>query len=304
MASVNADPPPLPTELERAIFEVAAVSWPRSIPKFMLVTWRVKKWLEPLLYRTLVVADDRDRDRGRDSRLPSIAPDTLRSLIHSKSPTFFRDSVRHLSLIEPEAEDVSILTACSAIENLWLGAHPSINILEINLPLKRLHCALYSLFRDASIDFTHRFFTSITHLEIVNVAQNIEVEVWSALTRLPHLTHLAFNSYSYLEMCLAILLTWEHLHALVILSLFDIGEKSLEQHNVPELAQESRLVVIACSDFREDWVRGATLGRDYWSQAEDFIAKRRSRKIDPLEYYISESTRKTLDSEAKPMPDP
>ncbi|KAJ7808792.1 hypothetical protein B0H14DRAFT_3761001 [Mycena olivaceomarginata] len=281
-------PPPLPTELERAIFEVAAVSWPRSIPKFMLVTWRVKKWLvhfwaslEPLLYRTLVVADDRDRDRGRDSRLPSIAPDTLRSLIHSKSPTFFRDSVRHLNLIEPEAEDVSILTACSAIENLWLGAHPSINILEINLPLKRLHCALYSLFRDASIDFTHCFFTSITHLEIVNVAQNIELEVWCALTRLPHLTHLAFNSYSYLEMCLTILLTWENLRAL-----------------------EPRLVVIACSDFREDWVRGATLGRDYWSQAEDFIAKRRSRKIDPLEYYISESTRKTLDSEAKPMPDP
>jgi hypothetical protein len=133
---------------------------------------------------------------------------------------------------------------------------------------------------DASIDFTHRFFTSITHLEIVNVAQNIKVEVWSALTRLPHLTHLAFNSYRYLEMCLAILLTWENLRALVILSLFDSGEKSLEQHNVPELAQEPRLVVIACSNFCDDWARGATLGRDYWAQAEDFIVKRRSRKID------------------------
>jgi hypothetical protein len=38
-------PPALPIELECTIFEIAAVSWPRLVPKFMLVAWRVKTWL-------------------------------------------------------------------------------------------------------------------------------------------------------------------------------------------------------------------------------------------------------------------
>ncbi|KAJ7808816.1 hypothetical protein B0H14DRAFT_2608603 [Mycena olivaceomarginata] len=65
-------------------------------------------------------------------------------------------------------------------------------------------------------------------------------------------------------------------------------EKFMESYGVPELIQEPRLVVVVCVGYREDWVKGAITGHDYWSQAEDFIAKRKSREIDPLEYYIPE----------------
>ncbi|KAJ7735677.1 hypothetical protein B0H14DRAFT_2639124 [Mycena olivaceomarginata] len=84
-----------------------------------------------------------------------------------------------------------------------------------------------------------------------------------------HLTHLAFNSENYLEMCIRFLPKWEDLEALVVLLQENIGKKLLERYGVPQLALELRLFVI-----------GVIQGHDYWSQAEDFIAKRKSREID------------------------
>ncbi|KAJ7870994.1 hypothetical protein B0H14DRAFT_2725200, partial [Mycena olivaceomarginata] len=107
---------------------------------------------------------------------------------------------------------------------------------------------------------------------------NFDLEVWSGLRRLPHLTHLVFNSY--LQMCLALLPAWESLRALVILPERNTGEPLLELNNVPELAQDVRFLIIVCSNYREDWVKGATLDRDYWSRAEDFMVKRKSREIN------------------------
>jgi hypothetical protein len=171
--------------------------------------------LEPVLYRTLVVSDRRD---GNNSKLPFIASHTLKSLIHRKSPTFFRDSVRHVSLRNPEAKDISIFAACSAVENLWLEGYPSPDVPALNLPLKRLHCFLDAL---APTDFTHTSFASITHLEIFDIASDLAPRNWSLLMRLPHLTHLAFNSANHLQTCLEFLPTWDTLRALVVFPQFN-----------------------------------------------------------------------------------
>ncbi|CAK5266550.1 unnamed protein product, partial [Mycena citricolor] len=48
----------LPEDVERYIFEIGAFSNPRSISTYMLVARRVKIWLEPLLYRTLVTGSE------------------------------------------------------------------------------------------------------------------------------------------------------------------------------------------------------------------------------------------------------
>ncbi|KAJ7834370.1 hypothetical protein B0H14DRAFT_2590953 [Mycena olivaceomarginata] len=81
------------------------------------------------------------RENTLQRTLHPIAPDTLKSLIHSKSPMFFRDS-------------------------------------------------------------------------IFDILNNLNPDDWPALTRLPHLTNLAFNSGNYLEMCLRFLSTREALEAL------------------------------------------------------------------------------------------
>ncbi|KAJ6516533.1 hypothetical protein C8R47DRAFT_1063238 [Mycena vitilis] len=45
----------LPAELERYVFEQVALSRTVAIPRLLRVAQRVKIWIEPLLYRTIVV---------------------------------------------------------------------------------------------------------------------------------------------------------------------------------------------------------------------------------------------------------
>ncbi|KAJ6550049.1 hypothetical protein B0H19DRAFT_1160293 [Mycena capillaripes] len=45
----------LPPELERLIFEIAALESPKSMPALILVARRVQIWIEPLLYGVLAL---------------------------------------------------------------------------------------------------------------------------------------------------------------------------------------------------------------------------------------------------------
>ncbi|KAJ7480301.1 hypothetical protein B0H11DRAFT_1916041 [Mycena galericulata] len=61
----------------------------------------------------------------------------------------------------------------------------------------------------------------------------------------------------------------------------------IEDHpELKDLAKDPHFVQMACSHYIKDWQMGALTGVDYWSRAEEFIAKRRSGKIDPLQYLI------------------
>ncbi|KAJ7256155.1 hypothetical protein B0H12DRAFT_1232890 [Mycena haematopus] len=160
------------------------------------------------------------------------------------------------------------------------------NVLAVDMRLKRLHCVLTSIF-GPRIDFTHRLFSSITHLEIFDVWIHTAPEVWSGLKDIPNLTHLAFNDPHYLPTCLTLLPTLKSLRVILLLS--DSGARLVQQHNVPELAKELCFVDIVCPEYFEDWINGAHMGRDYWLFAEDLIAKRKSGETNPLNYYISDA---------------
>ncbi|KAF7377248.1 hypothetical protein MSAN_00145100 [Mycena sanguinolenta] len=295
MASADAVSPVLPPELEQIIFEVAALSWPRLIPRLMLVAWRVKAWVEPLLYRTIIVGSHLDILRKKpdsDTRPFPIPYQSLLSLVHSSQSLRLLDSVRNLYIAHGDAgEEAAIFAACSGIENLWLSAGTSLVVLEIQFhrPLKRLHGTLKVIFGasiSTAIDLTHSVFASLTHLEIFDFPEDgIDLRVWTALTHLPHLTHLAFDDEDYLPMCGSLLPTWKHLKVLVILYSGTDGSLDAElfaDYSVPELADEPRVVLMVCSEYLEDWIKGAHTGyHDYWSQAEDHIARRKSGEVDP-----------------------
>ncbi|KAJ6482774.1 hypothetical protein C8R45DRAFT_307573 [Mycena sanguinolenta] len=161
-ASIGAVSPLLPLELEQMIFEVAAVSRPRSIPQLMLVAWRVKSWVEPLLYRTIIVDTQPDNPGRPDPEtLPFPIPcQTLLSVIDSNRSQCFRNSARNLFLAyDNAADEASILAACRGIENLWLAAQSRCIVVEMqsDRPLKRLHGALQVIFgspKSTAIDFT------------------------------------------------------------------------------------------------------------------------------------------------------
>ncbi|KAF8212858.1 hypothetical protein K438DRAFT_1805181, partial [Mycena galopus ATCC 62051] len=80
------DEPSLPSELECIIFEIAALLRPQTIPSLMLIAQRVKHWVEPLLYRVLILSTN----KGINTHgFPCIPIDVLRSAIARKPPPFF-----------------------------------------------------------------------------------------------------------------------------------------------------------------------------------------------------------------------
>ncbi|KAJ6482764.1 hypothetical protein C8R45DRAFT_1215451 [Mycena sanguinolenta] len=284
MAALDAVSPALPSDVEREIFEIAALFWPRSIPSLMLVAWHVKSWVEPLLYKTAMVSST--------IKFP-LPYGTLLSRIRSEQSTLLRHSVRNLFLSYRPVDDLPIvLHAFPVVENLWMASLTTNTILDTNLSLKRLHTDLDVIFGSSVIDFTHQFFSSITHLEIFDAPEAIELEVWSALTDLPHLTNFACNDGEYLPMFLAVLPTWQPLRVLVLLMSSsgdaEMVAELLKEYNVAELAQDPRFVVLLCSEYCEDWVKGVQTGDDYWSRAENHIMKRKSGQVNFQDCYVPE----------------
>ncbi|KAJ7710615.1 hypothetical protein B0H17DRAFT_1027434 [Mycena rosella] len=278
--------PTLPEDLEQEIFGIAAHLRPGSIPTLILVAWRVKIWVEPLLYRTIVLSPPTHPPIDRH---PVFHRDLLMNLINSKPASFLRGAVRHLLLYRVHTDDVeAIVSACPAVENLWVLVNGIHNLLPLiqNLPLKRLHVHSTQLFASLSKnDFTHRVFAHITHLEIFDsyIITGIDLEVWSGISLIPNLSHLSFNDEEFLTLCTMLLRTCNSLRVLVLL---DVDPPDvLEQ---PELVKDHRFVCMGCSQHVKDWQMGAHMGVDYWSRAEEFVAKRRSGEIDLLRYMISE----------------
>ncbi|KAJ6476756.1 hypothetical protein C8R47DRAFT_1220238 [Mycena vitilis] len=115
------------------------------------------------------------------------------------------------------------------------------------------------------------------------------MEVWGAMTRLPHLTHLAFNDTAYLPMCLVLLPTWD--------SLQEPGPLGGMRRGGTGAGCAFGTMSSDSDKSLEDWIMGAYAGVDYWSRAEEFIAKRRSGEINPLRYFVDgeKATEKDVD---------
>jgi hypothetical protein len=182
----------------------------------------------------------------------------------------------------PDTVSEFILSASSAVEDLWISTAEPIGFLLPFigiLPLKRLYCDLKELFAlKTQIDFGHPLFSRLTHLELFD--QNAR-ESYSDLALIPHLTYLAFNVPGFLTVSVALLETCRSLRALILLMLRRSVFSDITKHPaLGQLSEDPRFVQMFCSEFVGDWKSGALTGRDYWSRAEDFIAQRRSGEID------------------------
>ncbi|KAJ6593248.1 hypothetical protein B0H19DRAFT_1365379 [Mycena capillaripes] len=275
----------LPEDLEREIFEIAACCRPREISKLMLVARRVKLWIEPLLYRTITLS----RANATNEQYPAHSMSKLLPILGSESHSALRAAVRNF-LSSPE-DGAFVLSRCSGIENLWIDgplAHtPELLPLVAGLPdLTRFHCNITMLFSWGEIDFTHRLFERITHLELFDFyIEPEERDRWAELARLPALTHLAFYHSIFVFMALRILQTCPSLLILVL----KLGLREAESVDVrPDaqvLAKDPRFVVM---DRRGAWAweKGAYTGRDFWTRAEEWVAKRRGGEVDVLAYRV------------------
>lgn len=236
--------------------------------------------VEPLLFRTITVCEEKDDiPEGH----PFFRIDTLLDMIqYGKFPG---DAVRNL-LIQVDGDRATLLSACPKTENLWINPDLGPNLFpQISvLPLKRLTCNLDVLFGpDIPRDLTHRLFSRLTHLEILdNMEYNSEYDpkMLPDLALISHLSHLAFAYVEgFIDLFIPLLNTCKSLRVLVVLDPY-VHTIIAHHKDKEELARDERFVVMERKLHTNDWILGAHTGVDYWSRAEEFVEKRRSGKID------------------------
>ncbi|KAK7051746.1 hypothetical protein R3P38DRAFT_2857187 [Favolaschia claudopus] len=276
MNQMSYSEPILPLELERIIFESCATSLPVFIPQLMLVAYRVKEWVEPILYCVICI--------GLDSPVPSfphLKPEAISFIMNKKSPDFLRNTVRHF-MVENDlgATGKQLLELCPTVQSLSIPFEgEEWDPIIVILPLRRLDVDFRQFLR---LPPTCAAFSCLTHL-FLNGSPPNEKAACMALMALPKLTHLSLN-------CTRLfVLTNSHriLHSLPSLCVLVIfGSGVWHWRKVLQLpTRDLRFVmIIPAPDFTQDWHSGAGGGTDYWSTAGNFVAKRRAGEIDPLTY--------------------
>ncbi|KAJ7136381.1 hypothetical protein C8R43DRAFT_1239019 [Mycena crocata] len=265
----------------------------------MLVAWRVKRWVEPLLYRTVTLPSDSHRGDREDKvkGIPIHHREVITDLIQTRPPEFLGQSVRNLLMCYRRGVDNRpILSACHNIENLWIASdnlHDLLPILQ-GLPLTHLHCDLSKLFGSKEkIHFTHPVFSQITHLECFDDPPDLpDPERWSNIALIPNLTHLSFVNMDFLSVCHTLLQSCKSLRVVLVLPEDDSYDGVWDDNAFfEEVSKDPRFLIMECTHYAKDWQMGSHVGVDYWSRAENFIAKRRSEEVDPLQYYLEDESK-------------
>ncbi|KAF7289032.1 hypothetical protein HMN09_01351200 [Mycena chlorophos] len=192
--------PVFPPEIEREIMEVAARS-PGTATTLALVARRTQIWMERLIYETVTLAS------------PTVTERFI-SVLNSRPVEFFSKAVKSLCIPGdiPLASAIRVLQACQGVINLalWLPlqATPLLPYISALRP-RRLSVNVSGLFGAkmplqieneksslaACADFTHPFFSRVTHLELVDwlVPLILSDTTLNLPLLAPHLTHLALD---------------------------------------------------------------------------------------------------------------
>ncbi|KAJ7064201.1 hypothetical protein C8F01DRAFT_1367550 [Mycena amicta] len=277
--------PRLPPELEREIFEIAALTRRKDFVSLLCVARRVFEWIEPILYRSITV--------GHISDLR-----WLSRALKSKPSAFFAAAVRHIVIYQPDAliEFHALTSICTGTTHLAIAPHPpacpeNLPMLVERMPaIQRLAASLRSGFPARKYPTLESFplqnFTALTHLEIFDEFSDWDTDtqrIVAFVSALPSLTHLALNSdesdlphsvlASFLERC-------PNLRVLCWLT--------SSQEEAPLRAATLLMRLNSSPDVRlvsvtfDEWDEGVSLPgrRTYWDTAEDLIERKRKGEID------------------------
>ncbi|KAF8145125.1 hypothetical protein K438DRAFT_1872669 [Mycena galopus ATCC 62051] len=274
--------PRLPPELERIVFEMAALLWRTTIPNLMLVACRVRNWTKPFL-RVVILCDSQAH---HICSFPTITSEILRRTNEKLPPGYLGNIVSHLfmddDVIWSPTEVEIILLACNRVTTAFL-AIPScpLSAIATFYHLRRLAIPFTEL-QDLSESDRATVLHNLTHLALLNSDGASSCRNPQAfLAMLPHLTHISFDwmSKMFLALCAS-----TQVHYIVCLC-----PRPLEimQNRFQPLIHDSRFVCIDLQgNRREAWLRGIDGGQDYWTLAEDFIVARRAGCVNSSRYSI------------------
>ncbi|KAJ6508997.1 hypothetical protein C8R45DRAFT_461994 [Mycena sanguinolenta] len=262
-----------PIDLEREIFELAAILHPSVITTLLRVSRRVFVWIEPFLYRVIC----------------SSSHSAILHLRTSKPPAFFHIAVRHLFLDGVSTHDWSVedandvLRLCTGVVNfaaIGRFSHPALLPLLANMQLQRISVCLEVLFGGYdSIDLGHSAFLSITHIDIFDTIVSGEMKICAHLPALPALTHLCLNNDVPWDVLRNLLRDCLRLELLVVLWHRSYGEDWLQDSPIRDM----RFVTTVFGDYWQEWEQGARGLSDFWTMADDFVAQKRCGAIPGTE---------------------
>ncbi|KAF7292588.1 hypothetical protein MIND_01156400 [Mycena indigotica] len=277
-------PPRLSEDLEREIFLLAAFQAPlKIVANHILVAKRTRLWLEPLLYRTILVLQ---YDRVRHQ---------LEQRLRRKPGSVLRDGPRNLLIaLGEEKEDVAyaemLLLRCTGVQNL--SFHPPLRHSRRFLPamkgmtdLRRVCTQLQELFDGAigSVDLQLLPFAKLTHLllfdEMVNCSESDAAHLAQQLACLPALTHAAVSGKIPHYLPLAIL-SVSSLRILVNLRQ-DTRLRTVQMMYERELkdVNDIRFVIAPVDIWVREWEAATKGAPDFWAVAERFVEAKQSGAI-------------------------
>nr|GAT57015.1 predicted protein [Mycena chlorophos] len=274
----------LPPELERKIFEIAALEYPATAPAVLRVARRVFIWIEPLIYRYIMTQHNADV-RG------------VRYALRHKPAGYFEKHVRHLFLrvgeedSDPEEMDELILShdegyellmRCTNIESLWIAGVAGDEEVRYIALVKRLSrirkwCGGFiDIFRALRPEQPLApLYQSLSHVMLFEDVLPSETLVGLAL--LPALTHLCLSDQQEASSFRDALQQCRHLQRLI--GVYYTLELAERWANNPPVSDD-RFVVYAklTLDLWIDWEMGVRGNVDMWVAAERFIAARKKRR--------------------------
>ncbi|KAF7367965.1 hypothetical protein MSAN_00861700 [Mycena sanguinolenta] len=274
-----------PPELEREIFEVTAALFPAFIPTLLRVCQRVHVWIEPLLYRVLMISSS------------GINSTQMLNLVDSKA-SILQNGVRHMYIQTFHTGGSidtykNLLAACSRCMNLAIDGQVEgefVGVLDKMRPRALAFTVPEGFFAPDSRGFTHPLFLSVTHLDLYHgVGLESNWEPWSGLASLPALTHLALSHPIAGGILSRVVAECPRL-SIVAVPMF-----AWEQEIAVDLAgnlgfSDARVAVIVLSEAYEvDWELGARGGDDFWARAQTFINLKRGGQIEASCYLLDES---------------
>ncbi|KAJ7151587.1 hypothetical protein C8R46DRAFT_1304045 [Mycena filopes] len=177
--------PRLPLDLERLIFELAADRDLQTMFRLVLVAQKCRAWIEPLLYRSVVVCQ---------------SSWSLQSLIRTLEgrPAHYARWIKAIQIdpyILPNDPAVTcILSMCTGVVNLADFSHgrtPFSTLARLRLQKLCISLDIVDDLPDGNY-FRHAAFAHLTHLHVLDPPQRWPHIPFAAL---PALTHLALQNY-------------------------------------------------------------------------------------------------------------
>ncbi|KAF9003913.1 hypothetical protein BDQ17DRAFT_1408881 [Cyathus striatus] len=187
-----------PPEIEDEIFKLAVISRP-YLPAdihLALISKRVRSYIEPILYKTLMIEGKGWGATGRHfDEVKMVKESKFTLALQSKPASFFQRSVKNLLIVNSVTENflLDILSICTAVEHLGayfqFATNPDLWKLITSMPLRSFE-SIELL--HPQLDTPHTF-QHLTYLSVQGALDQDQLVPKESFKYFPSLTHFAIR---------------------------------------------------------------------------------------------------------------